>query len=165
MMLCLNCYLQRPNHNKSFTCPHCGAYLKYVEATAKPTIIKFHKAGLHISYAVAEVYDYANGAIHAINICIGIAHPYPVTVFRRLPDGYEYIFPEEYTPEYLSRLPIEHLISPVRTYGILRYEAEYLDNNEAKPMLRQKLKELDIWIDDAVAEGWLAICNLGGWLD
>ena len=165
MMLCLTCGLQRPNYFKSHTCPRCNSYLKYVEAAAKPTIIKINKAGLHISYAVAEVYDYANDAIHAINICIGIAHPYPVMVFHRLPDGYEYIFPEEYTFEYLSRLPIEHLISPVRTYGILRYEAEYLDYNIAKTILRQKLKELDMWIEDAGADGWLAICNLGGWLD
>jgi hypothetical protein len=165
MMICLNCHLQRPNHFKSHICPKCNSYLKYVEAAAKPTVIKFHKAGLHISYAVAEVYDYANNAIHMANICIGIAHNYPVTVFRELPTGFEYVFPESYTLECLDHLPIEHLISPVRTYGILRYEVEYLDYNEAKLVLKQKLKELDSWIEEAVSDGWLSICHLGGLLE
>ncbi len=163
-MVCMHCGLQRPNSYKSTTCPKCDSYLKYVESAAKDTMFKFYRAGLHTSYATSEVYSFANGAIHTASIYIGLSHPYPAIVFSRLPTGFEYVFPESYTSEYLKHIPIEHLISPVRTYGILRYEVDYLDLNEAKSVLKQKLKELDAWIDDAVTD-WLIICNLGGFLD
>jgi len=47
---------------------------------------------------------------------------------------------------------------------MIRYEIPYLDHTEARAVLRQKLKELESWVDEAIADGWLAICNLGGLL-
>lgn len=162
MMLCLNCGLQRPNRYKPDSCPKCGAYLKYVEAPAKGTVIKLHKAGLSVSYASAEVYSYANGAIHTVNINIGLAKPYQAVVLRDLPTGVGYVLP--HASEYIRDMSLEHLLAPVRTYGMLRYEIPYLEHTEAKAVLKQKLKELDGWVDNAVADGWLAICNLAGLL-
>ena len=162
-MLCLSCGCQKPNWYRHHTCPKCESYLKYVGPAAKDIIFKFHAAGLRISYAIADVYDYVDGVVFTTTICYGIAHPYPAIVFCRLPEGYEYVFPEDDLVD-ISYLPIEHLISPVRTYGLLRYEAKYLDKSEAKAMLKQKLRELDDWIDDA-SKDWLIVCNLGGWLD
>jgi hypothetical protein len=128
-------------------------------------VIKMHEAGLCLSYAVAETYSYANGAIHTANLNIGLAQPYPAVVFRELPAGCVYTYPENYTPEYLSKIPLAQAISPVRTYGTLKYDAEYLILDEAKAALRQKLLALDTWINDAVNSGWLTICNLAGfWL-
>ncbi|NMM65528.1 hypothetical protein HBE96_23405 [Clostridium sp. P21] len=164
MMLCLTCGLQRPNSYKNNTCPRCKSHLKYIEAAAKGTAVKLHKAGLSVSYATAEVYSYNSYAVHTVNISIGLAKPYQVEVLRRLPEGYEYVFPEAHIIEYLSHIPIEHLLSPLLTYCVLRYEAQYLDNAEAKAVLKQKLIELDDWVDEAVEDGWLAICNLGGLL-
>ena len=47
---------------------------------------------------------------------------------------------------------------------MIGYEIPYLEHTEARATLKQKLKELDAWVDDAVADGWLSICNLGGLL-
>jgi hypothetical protein len=162
MMLCLNCGTQRPNKYKSETCPQCNSYLKYVEAPAKATVIKLHKAGLSVSYATAEVYSYGGYAVHTTNISIGLAQPYQSVVFRRLPKGLGYIIPHSY--EYMDHIPKGNLLYPVRTYGMIRYEIPYLDHTEARAVLRQKLKELESWVDEATADGWLAICNLGGLL-
>ena len=164
MMLCLSCGCQKPNWYRNHTCPQCESYLKYIAPAAKPTIIKMHKASLRISYAVADVYDYVDGVIFTTIICFGISHPYPAIVFSRLPEGYEYIFPEDDDLDFISHLPIEHIISPVRTYGLLRYEAKYLEKSEAKLALKRKLDEIDAWIDDA-SKDWLIVCHLGGWLD
>lgn len=165
MMLCLTCHLQRPNSYKSHTCPDCGAYLKYIEDDAKNIAVKMYEAGIRISYAVAELYSYANNTIHTANISIGMANPYPATVFRMLPDGYVYVFPEVYTPEYLSKIPLAQVISPTRTYVVLQYEAEYPVSDEAKSALRQKLLELEMWVDDAIEDGWFSICHLASfWL-
>lgn len=160
MMLCLNCGLQRPNRYKADSCPQCNSYLKYVEASAKRTVINLHKAGLSVSYATAEVYSYNSYAVHTVNICIGLAKPYQAEVLRRLPDGYGYVVPYSYKS--INHTPKEHILSPVRTYGMLRYEIPYLEHTEAKTKLKQKLKELDAWVDEA--DEWLAICNLGGLL-
>lgn len=164
MMLCLTCGLQKPNYYKQYTCPICTAPLHYVEAAAKPTIIKFYRAGLYISYATSEVYSYNNFSVHTACICIGLAQQYPAEVFCTLPTGYAYISSGEYTYEYRSRMPLEEVLSPVRTYGQLRYEAEYLDYAEAKAVLKQKLKELDSWIDEAASGGWLTICRFVDWI-
>lgn len=162
MMLCVTCGFQRPNRFKSYSCPSCRTYLKYVEAPAKHTVIKLHNAGLSVSYATAEVYSYAHGSVHTVNICIGLSQPYQTMVFRCLPDGMGYVLPHSH--ESLSHVTQEHILSPVRTYGLIRYETPYLDYKEAKSMLRQKLKELDAWVDDATADSWLAILHLGGLL-
>ena len=162
MMLCLHCGAQRPNRFKSETCPKCGAYLKYIEAPAKGTVIKLQKSGIAVSYASAEVYSYARGTIHTVNINIGLAQYYKAVVFRRLPDGFGYILPS--ASEYLYSMSLEHLLAPTQTYGMLRFETPCLEHTKAKAMLKLKLKELDEWVDDAVADGWLAICNLGGLL-
>lgn len=162
MMLCLACGEQRPNRFKSDTCPNCGSYLKYVEAPAKSTVIKLHKTGLSVSYATAEVYSYNNYAIHTTNISIGLAKYYQPVVFRRLPDGVGYVLPHNY--EYMDHIPKGNLLYPVRTYGMIRYEIPYLDRTEARAVLRQKLKDLDAWVDEATNDGWFAICNLGGLL-
>jgi len=164
MRYCVHCGLQRPNHFKSDNCPKCGAYLKYLEGAAKITTINLYKAGIHTSYAVAEVYSYANNAIYTANISIGLAKPYQAVVLRELPTDIVYYTPEAYTFETISHIPIDHLISPIRTYGILRYESEYLDRADARAALKHKLKELDAWVAEATADGWLAICNLGGLL-
>lgn len=160
MMLCLTCGAQSLNRYKSETCPNCGAYLKYVEAPAKSTVIKLHKVGIGVSYAVAEVYSYGGYAVHTTNISIGLAKSYQSVVFRRLPKGLGYILPHSY--EYMDHVPKGNLLYPVRTYGTIRYEIPYLDNAEARAVLRQKLKELDDWVDEATADGWFSICNLGG---
>lgn len=118
--------------------------------------------GLSVSYATAEVYSYNSNIIHIANIVIVLSQPYQATVFRQLPDGMGYILP--HTRESLSYTPKEHILSPVHTYGLIRYETPCLDHKEAKTVLRHKLKELDAWVDKAVADGWLAICNLGGLL-
>jgi hypothetical protein len=155
MMLCLNCGFQRPNRYKSYSCPQCQSYLKYIDGPAKRTAVKLHTAGLHISYVVAEVYSYDSYAIHTVNICVGLAQPYQTAVFRSLPVSLGYILPNSH--DFLN-----HSLAPVATYGLLRYEIPYLDRSEARAMLKQKLKELDDWIDEAI--DWLAICNLGGLL-
>lgn len=162
MMLCLNCGFQRPNRYKTETCPQCKSYLKYIEAPAKHTAIKLHKAGISVGYATAEVYSYAHGAIHCVNINIGLAYPYQSTVLRRLPSGIGYVLP--HAKDYLNHTRIELLLSPVITYGLLRYETPYFEYTEARAMLKKKLKELDEWVDEAVEDGWLAICNLAGLL-
>jgi hypothetical protein len=162
MRYCVHCGLQRPNHFKSDNCPKCGAYLKYLEGAAKRTTVNLYKAGIYTSYAVAEVYSYANNAVHTANISIGLAKPYQEVVLRDLPAGIVYY--TTYTLETLSHIPIDHLISPMRTYGLLRFETAYLDQREARAVLKQKLKELDTWIDEAIDSGWLAILNLGGLL-
>ena len=164
MRYCLHCGLQRPNHYKSNTCPKCGAYLKYLEGAAKRTTKKLYAAGIHTSYAVAEVYSYANDTIHTANISIGLAKPYQAVVLRELPADIVYYMPEDYTLEVLNHIPIDHLISPVRTYGLLRFECDYLGRAEARATLKHKLKELDDWVDEATVDGWFAICNLGGLL-
>ncbi len=64
--ICLTCGEQKPNRYKPDNCPKCGAYLKYVEAPAKATVIKLHKAGLSVSYASAEVYSYNSYAVHTV---------------------------------------------------------------------------------------------------
>lgn len=158
MMYCVCCGLKRPNNFKSNSCPKCKSYLKYVEAPAKSTVIKFYRAGLAISYTTAEVYSYANCAIHTTNINIGLAKPYQASVFRELPNGFGYVLPS--SCGYADHVSLEHLIAPVRTYGMLRYEIPYLDHTEAKTILKKKLRELDAWVD--VATDWLAICNLAG---
>jgi hypothetical protein len=160
-MLCINCGFQRPNRSKSSTCPKCKSYLKHIDAVAKGIATKLQNAGLGVSYATANVYSYA---VHTANISVGLTKPYQDVVFCRLPDGFEYIFPEEHIIEYLNHIPMENLLSPVRTYCVIKYETQYLDKTEARAVLKQKLKELDTWIDEAVADGWLAICNLGGLL-
>jgi hypothetical protein len=67
--------------------------------------------------------------------------------------------------EVLSYDALPHLwLSTVPSYSLILYETPCLDHKEAKTVLRQKLKELDAWVDKAVADGWLAICNLGGLL-
>lgn len=160
MLLCVTCGEQKPNRYKPDNCPKCGAYLKYVEAPAKATVIKLHKADLSVSYASAEVYSYNSYAVHMVNICIGLAKPYQAEVLRRLPNGYGYVLPHSYSS--ICHIPPEQLQSPVCTYGLIRYEVPYLDNAEAKVMLKHKLKELDAWIDEAVSDGWFAVCNLAG---
>ena len=55
---------------------------------------------------------------------------------------------------------MELLLSPVCSYGILRFETPYFDRAEARAMLKKKLKELDDWVDEALEDGWLSICNL-----
>lgn len=160
MILCLNCGLQRPNKYKYYTCPECGSYLKYVESPAKSTAFKLHRAGLSISYAVAEVYSYSNGSLHSVNIRIGLAVPYQAAVLSGLPDGIGYVLPHSY--DSLNYLPSSHLLSHVRTYGLIRYEIPYLDPKEAKKVLKQKLKELNDWVD--YSTDWFSICNLGGLL-
>lgn len=164
MMVCLNCGLQKPNWYSHHECPNYDSYLRYISPDAIEIIIKFHSAGLHISYAVADVYEHVDKIIYTAKIIIGISHPYPAIVFSRIPDGYEYIFPDYYDTEFISHLPIEHLISPVRTYTLLQYESKFLDKDEAKIALKTRLNELEAWIDDAVTD-WLLICKLGGWLD
>jgi DNA invertase Pin-like site-specific DNA recombinase len=91
---------------------------------------------------------------------IEIDATYQAEVLRRLLDGYDYVVPYSYKS--INHTPKEHILSPVRTYGMLRYEIPYLEHTEAKTKLKQKLKELDAWVDEA--EEWLAICNLGGLL-
>lgn len=152
MMLCLTCGTQKPNKYTYPICPKCKSILKYVDGPAKGTVIKLHRAGLSVSYATAEVYSYNNGAIHTINICIGVANPYKAVVFRELPSGIGYVVPYNY----------EFTQTP--TYGLIRYEIPYIDRSEARAVLKQKLNELNNWIDNAVNGGWLAICNLGGLL-
>lgn len=71
-----------------------------------------------------------------------------------------YVLPHNY--EYAGHVPKGNLLYPVRTYGTIRYEIPYLEYTEAMAILRQKLKELNNWIDEATADGWFAICNLGG---
>lgn len=164
VLYCMKCTFQRPNYFKGELCPKCGSYLKYVEAAAKSTTIKLYKAGLHVSYAVAEIYDFANEALHTTNVYFGFIKPYESIVFRNLPAGYDYTLPKDFTKDFYERIPVAHVVSPMHTYGVLRYEADYLDRAEAKTSLRKKLKELDSWIDEAVADGWLSICNLGGML-
>lgn len=152
MMLCLTCGIQKPNKYTRPTCPHCKSILKYVDGPAKSLVFKMYMAGLSVSYATAEVYSYGYGAIHTVNICIGVANPYKSVVFRELPSGIGYVSP--YTHEFTQ--------SP--TYGLLRYETPYIDRNEARKVLKHKLKELDAWVDEAVNCGWLSICHLGGLL-
>lgn len=99
-----------------------------------------------------------------MNICIGLAQNYSPDVFCNLPEGFTYILLNEYTPELLSNLPIDHLITPVCTYALLKYEVEYLDYTKAKTVLRKKLRELSKWIDEATDNSWFSVCNLAGLL-
>lgn len=109
-----------------------------------------------------KVYSYGGYALHTTNISIGLSKPYQSVVFRRLPQGLGYILPHNY--DYMDHVPKGNLLYPVRTYGMIRYEIPYLEHTEARAALKQKLKELDAWVDGAVADGWLSICNLGGLL-
>lgn len=160
MLLCLTCLQQKPNKYKNYSCPKCSSFLKYVEGPAKNTVIKLHKAGISVSYATAEVYSYSNHSVHTANVVLGLAQPYQSIVFRGLPSGIGYVLPRSHKA--IGHVPADHILSPVRTYGLIRYEVPYLDYKEARTMLRQKLKELDNWVDESVE--WLSICNLGGLL-
>lgn len=96
MRYCTSCGLQRPNSCEDDLCPTCGSYLKYLDDVAKRTIKKFHNAGILVSYAVAEIYSYADCTIHTTNISIGLAKAYRPEVLRSLPDGVTYIKINDY---------------------------------------------------------------------
>ena len=155
----------KPYSFQSYTCPECNSNLKYIGDNIKDTVLKFHNASLEISYALADVNNFGGRDKHKVYICIGIARPYPPVVFRELPEGFKYVFMKDYSMDRSSYLPVELLISTVRTDGLLYFDAEYTGRDEADTVLTQKIQEIDKWIDDIVADGWLAICNLGGFLD
>jgi len=163
MRYCTSCGLQRSNSFEDDYCPNCGAYLKYLDDCAKRTVRKLHKAGIQVSYAVAEVYSYADCTIHTTNISFGLAKLYKPEVLRGLPEGITYSLINNYDYD-TENSPVYLLIAPIRTYGVLLFEVDYTNKNEAKTVLKQKLKELDDWTYYAVEDGWLSICNLGGLL-
>jgi hypothetical protein len=164
MLICFKCGLEWPDTFHSHTCPNCETYLKYIRDSIKDTAVKFYNANLQISYAVAEVNNFGDRDKYKVYICIGIGHPYPEIVFRELPEGYKYVSIKDYSQDRSAYIPVELLVSPARTYNLLYFQSEYTDRDEANTVLNQKIQELDKWIDDTVADGWLAICNLGGLL-
>jgi hypothetical protein len=169
MFLCLVCGVQKPNLYKPHVCPCCKSYLKYIEAPVKDLVRTMYSAGLRLTYAVADVSTMDEcPAVYTTHICIGLACDYPRETFETIPEGFRYETPEQYTLKSLiamERTIVVDIISPIRTYCVLRYDTEYLTQAEARDALRTKVKELKEWAERYIDSDWRVVAKFVGWLD